>query len=259
MADVWEIAGGEVAISVGESVERGICDENTLLVDNGAGKTVDTEKLLSYEPDLVIFSLDIEGQCKAAEILRKNKIPVAGMRIDNFEDYMKALEIATVILDTPENKKLYGDDITQQIEEIKLKACASSYLPEVLFIRSGSTASSAKAKKSDDNFAAAILKDLCCINIADDAETLLDSLSLEEILLRDPSHIFISIMGDEWAGKAYMESLLLSESWKQLSAVKNGNIHYLPKELFHYKPCEKWAEAYQYLYEILYSGDKVEK
>ena len=259
LADVWELAGGDVAITVGESIERGICDENVLLVDAGAGKTIDVELLLAYEPDFVIYSLDVEAQVKAAEVLKKNKIPTAGMRIDGVEDYIKALTICTSLLDNEENLKKYGEDILQEIEDIRNKAILSSYMPTVLFIRSGSSSSSAKAKKADDNFAAKMLEDLGCINIADEEEILLDNLSIEEILLKNPSHIFISIMGDEEAGKAYMQSLITSESWKELSAVTNGNVHYLPKDLFHYKPCERWAESYEYLYEILYSGEIIEE
>ncbi len=54
LADVWQTAGGEVAITVGESVERGFVPEGTPLVDGGAGKTINQELLLSYEPDFVI-------------------------------------------------------------------------------------------------------------------------------------------------------------------------------------------------------------
>ena len=259
LADVWTLAGGEVAITVGESVERGICSENVLLVDTGAGKIIDTELLISYKPDFVIYSLDIDAQCKVADILEKNNITTAGMRLDSIEDYMKALTICTSLLDADENMKLYGDDVLSKIEEIKMKTVLQSYAPTVLFIRSGSTASSAKAKRAEDNFAAKTLEELGCINIADEAEILLDSLSLEEILLQNPEFIFISIMGDETDGRNYMENLLLSEGWKELTAVKNGNVHYLPKDLFHYKPCERWAESYEYLYEILYSGGKIEK
>ena len=61
-ADVWETAGGRVDITVGESVERGFAPEDVLLVDDGAGKTINQELLLSYEPDFVICSADLEEQ-----------------------------------------------------------------------------------------------------------------------------------------------------------------------------------------------------
>ena len=39
--------------------------------------------------------------------------------------------------------------------------------------------------------------------------------------------------------------------WTQLDAVKNGRVHYLDKQRFHFKPNEKWAEAYDYITELL--------
>ena len=41
------------------------------MVDDGAGKTINQELLLSYEPDFVICSADLEEQVKTAEFLRK--------------------------------------------------------------------------------------------------------------------------------------------------------------------------------------------
>ena len=59
-------------------------------------------------------------------------------------------------------------------------------------------------------------------------------------------------MGDEEAGKSYMESLISDPVWQNLTAVKEGRVHQLPKELFQYKPNARWGEAYAYLIELLY-------
>ena len=82
-------------------------------------------------------------------------------------------------------------------------------------------------------------------------ENLLDGLSFEEILIQDPDHIFITTMGDTDAAISYIQSLLKQPQWQSLHAVKNGNVHILPKDLFQYKPNAKWAEAYQYLINII--------
>lgn len=250
LCDVWLSAGGEIGITVGESVERGFCSEDVLLVDKSAGKTIDTELLIAYEPDLVICSSDIQGQREAAEILKSAGIPVLQVRLDSFEDYLKALEAFTKITGKAENYTLYGQELSKNIELIKEKA-KDREEKKILFIRSGSSASSAKAKKAEDNFAAAILQELGCYNIADEAELLLDGLSIEEILKANPDHIFISVMGDESTGKAYMTKVMSAPSWQSLDAVKKGNVHFLPKELFHYKPCSKWDKAYEYIDNIL--------
>ena len=41
LADVWVTAGGEVDITVGETLEQGFAADTAVLVDSGAGKTID--------------------------------------------------------------------------------------------------------------------------------------------------------------------------------------------------------------------------
>ena len=69
LADLWITAGGNVDITVGETVERGFVDANVLLVDDGAGKTVNLERLVAAQPDLVLYSSDLSGQAECAQAL----------------------------------------------------------------------------------------------------------------------------------------------------------------------------------------------
>ena len=250
LAECWIEAGGEVYVTVGESVERGLVKEETELVDKGAGKTVDTEKLISLEPDFVICSADIASHRDVASALKKAKIPVAMLRMDTFEDYLTILRTLTKITGKTENYEQFGENAKSEIEQI-ISGEKRENNPKILFVRSGSSYSSAKAKKADDNFAAKILEDLGCVNIADKAETLLDNLSAEVILKENPQYIFVSVMGDYDNSKAYMQELLAKKEYASLDAVKNGRVYFLPKELFQYKPCGRWAESYRYVSSIL--------
>lgn len=250
LAECWIEAGGEVYVTVGESVERGLVKEETELVDKGAGKTVDTEKLISLEPDFVICSADIASHRDVASALKKAKIPVAMLRMDTFEDYLTILRTFTKITGKTENYEQFGENAKSEIEQI-ISGEKRENNPKILFVRSGSSYSSAKAKKADDNFAAKILEDLGCINIADKAEVLLDNLSAEVILKENPQYIFVSVMGDYDNSKAYMQELLAKKEYASLDAVKNGRVYFLPKELFQYKPCGRWAESYRYISSIL--------
>ena len=83
-AEVWKLAGGEVSVTVGESVERGFADKNAVLVDEGAGKTINTELLVDAQPDFVICSADIAAQAEAAELLNNADIPAACFHVDTF-------------------------------------------------------------------------------------------------------------------------------------------------------------------------------
>lgn len=250
LAECWIEAGGEVYVTVGESVERGLVKEETELVDKGAGKTIDTEKLISLEPDFVICSADIASHRDVASALKKAKIPVAMLRMDTFEDYLTILRTLTKITGKTENYEQFGENAKSEIEQI-ISGGKRENNPKILFVRSGSSYSSAKAKKADDNFAAKILEDFGCINIADKAEVLLDNLSAEVILKENPQYIFVSVMGDYDNSKAYMQELLAKKEYASLDAVKNGRVYFLPKELFQYKPCGRWAESYRYISSIL--------
>ncbi len=250
-AELWQLSGGEVYASVGDSQKRGFCGGEVLLLDKGAGREISTELLLSYEPDFIIGTADFEGQRKACEAARNAGIPTALFKVETFEDYLYMLKICTDINENQEAYEKYGVEVGEEIDTIKA-AVKNEEPKNILFIRAGSQASSTKAKRAEDHFAAAILKELGAFNIADNAKVLVDGLSLEEVIRENPDEIFIVPQGDENAAKNYMESVFESEGWKSLDAVKNKKYYFLPKELFNYKPNAGYAESYRYLAKLLY-------
>lgn len=254
LADLWVTAGGSVDITVGESVERGFADVDVILVDDGAGKTINLEALIAAEPDFVLYSSDIAGQLECADALRAAGIPAAGFAVETFEDYLELLAICTEILDTPENYQTYGVQVKQRVDAMIAVAQAQENQPDILFVRAGSSAKVTKAKTAENHFVCGMLKELGTYNIAERAPILLDGLSTEEILLSDPDYILFTTMGDEAAGAAYMRSLVEDPVWQSMTAVKEDRVYPLPKELFQYKPNSRWDEAYAYLIELLY-GD----
>ena len=251
LADLWITAGGSVQITVGETLERGFLEE-AVLVDAGAGKTVDLERLIAQKPELVICSAELAGQLECAEALRAVGIPTAAFSVETFEDYLRVLKLATELLDTPQRYETYGEALRQEAERIVSEARAREEAPRVLFVRAGSSARYTKAKTAKDHFVGVMLVELGAENIADKAPILLEGLSTEEVLLSDPDAILFTTMGDEAAGVAYMESLLEDPVWSSLRAVREGRVYQLPKELFQYKPNSRWPEAYAYLTELLY-------
>lgn len=251
LADLWTLAGGEVAITVGETVERGITSGDVLLVDAGAGKTVNTELLLSSGPELIIGSADVAAHVECVALARQVGIPAVLFRVESFADYLRVLGIMTDLTGNAEAYVQSGLDLKEKIDTL-LATERSGEAPRVLFLRAGSSARSTKAKNADGHFAAAMLSELGAVNIADEARVLIDTLSMEAILKADPDCILITTMGDEAAARAYIESLLTEPTWQSLRAVREGRVHILPKELFQYKPCDAWYEAYKYLSELIY-------
>ncbi len=252
-AQIWTCAGGQVGVTVGESIERGFVSADAVLVDGGAGKSIDMELLLSAQPDFVIGSADIPAQVEACKNAALAGIPAALFQVDTVADYLTMLKICTDITENTEAYTTYGIQVQQQVNQI-LSAVkdANTAGKKILFIRAGSQYSATKAKRAPENFVCTMLQQLGAYNIADDADILLDGLSLEAVMLQDPEHIFLTTMGAEVAAKSYIEDLFSQDGWKDLQAVKTGNYTFLDKELFHFKPNARWAEAYEILAELLY-------
>ena len=119
----------------------------------------------------------------------------------------------------------------------------------MLLIRAFSSGIKAKA---EEELAGAILKDLGCKNIADEHPSMLEDLSLEEVIAADPDYIFVTTMGKEEAALSFLEGMIeANPAWESLTAIKEGRFHVLPKDLFHYKPNHRWGESYEYLGELL--------
>ena len=251
-AEIWQLAGGEVAVTVGEAVERGFADSGVTLVDEGAGKSINTELLIAAKPDLVIVSSDIPAQAQTAQLLRSAGIPAAQLRVESFDDYLRVLKICTDITGNADAYRLHGTEVQAQIRQIFAEIPRTGEKPQILFVRAGSSEKSTKAKTAAEHFACVMLDELGSVNIADAAPVLIDGLSIEEILTADPAIIFVTAMGDEAATKANFGAVLDTPAWQGVRAVQEGRVHWLPKELFQYKPNARWAEAYRMLAEILY-------
>lgn len=250
-AEMWTLAGGDVKITVGESIERGFAPEGTPLVDAGAGKTIDREALLAAEPDLVIASADIAAQAELAAYLDTVGIPCALFRVDCFADYERAMTHLCAITGRADlfeqNVAVVGAEIEKILADVDKSAA-----PRILFVRCGSSYGATKAKVASENFVCKMLEELGAVNIADAAPELSDGLALEAILAADPEAIFFSTMGNEQKSRAYMDSVLAGEAWQTLSAVREGRYVYLDKNLFQFKPNSRWGEAYKFLAEYLY-------
>ena len=253
-AEVWLLAGGTIAATVNDAWEDFDLDLGPEVKNLGKYNAVSTEMLFSSDADLVIASGSTKKHVELKDTLEAAGVPVLYFEINEFSDYLRALKACTQITGRPDLYKKNGTKIQEQIEKIKVSAAESaktSGAPKVLFIRAA--ASGIHAKGSTGTVLGPMLKDLGCVNIADGSE-LLDKLSMEMIIKEDPDMIFIVQQGsdDEGTKKTISEALTSNPAWSGLKAVKEGEVHYLEKSLYHFKPNARWAEAYEKLEKIIY-------
>lgn len=249
-AQTWVLAGGELAAVTQDAIDEkreGIPED---ILNLGDLHNPSAETIISLNPDFVIMSANVSGQVDLYDILKDANINVAYFDVETFDDYLNMLNICTDITGRKDLYEKNGLDVKNKIDDT-IASCKGKESPTVLFIRAYSTG--AKAKNST-SMTGHMLVDLGCTNIADLQPSLLEDLSMEEIIKQDPDFIFVTTMGSsDQAAIDYLKKEVESNpAWNELSAVKNGRYIILDKALFHYKPNARWSESYEILADYLY-------
>lgn len=249
LAEIWQLAGGELYGITNDAYDGHALDIPDDVKNYGDVKNPSVESMVADGVDFAIMSGGIANQIKLEEVLSSSGITTAYFDVENFEDYLFALKICTEITGRDDLYMQNGESVRDRVEG-SIQRAQEKEGQQILLLRAFSSGVNAKGS---DNMTGRMLSDLGCVNIADSETSLLENLSLEAILLADPDFIFITTMGDEAAAvEQYENTLAVNPAWQELTAVKNNRVYILPKDMFHYKPNNRWGEAYEYLEEILF-------
>lgn len=256
-AEVWQLAGGQIIATADDAWDDFALELPEDAVNLGGTKHLSLELLLAANPDFILASTNTRQNLEFRETLEATSIPVAYFDVFDFEDYLRLLDVCTEITGCKDRYETYGTAVEKEIQGVVEKSrlrLQNREAPKVLFLRA--SASSVHVKNSEGVILGDILKALGCINIADSDATLLENLSMEQILEADPDFIFVVQQGDNATGtREYVRQFLQEHpAWAQLTAVKNGNVHFMEKSLFGLKPNHRWGQAYAEVEEILANG-----
>jgi len=251
LARVWQLAGGILVGTTQDAFNNGIAEGN-IVVNIGSLHDPNLEQILALEPDLVILSANLAGNVRLYEPLSTLGITVVYFAVDSFEDYLATLQHCANIIGRQDLAERYGTTLRLRIDKLRGQA-KNETSPTILLLRASSTGIEAR---NSNTMAGNMLKNMQVINIADSETSLLDNLSMEVIIQEDPDFIFAVTMGtsEEDALQTLEDILFSNPAWASLSAVQNGRYIMLPRDLFHLQPNDRWAEAYEMLWEILYAN-----
>ena len=253
LADIWVLSGGELCAAAEDAWEDFELDLGSA-VNIGGAHSPSLELLVSASPDFVIASASTASNVEMKDSLEAMGIAVAYFDVDNFDDYLHMLDVCTDITGKKELYETNGLRLEAQIESVRQKY-AEAELParerKVLLLRTSS--SSVKAKGSRGTVLGEMLADMGCINIADNDESLLESLSIEAVIREEPYRIFVVTMGSdtETALRSLENMINENPAWGGLEAIKEGRMYVMDKTLFNLKPNDRWVQAYEALYERL--------
>ena len=253
-AQIWQLAGGQVAATADDAWDDLQLELPETCVNLGNTKELSLELLLSAQPDFVLASSNTRQNVEWKETLEAAGITTAYFEVSDFQDYLNLLQLATSITGREDLYETNGLEVERQIQAVLEKSRNRGTSPKVLCMRA--SASMVTVKNSQDNVLGEMLQSLGCVNIADSDSSLLENLSIEKILEEDPDYIFIVQRGDDEAGmKAFVENMMQENpAWQQLTAVREGRLFFMDKNLYNLKPNHRWGEAYGKLEEILENG-----
>lgn len=252
-ADVWLLSGGKLCAAA-EDAWDDFALELPGAVSIGGAHSPSLEALLAANPDFVIGSASTAADVEMQAALESAGVPVAYFDVDSFSDYLAMLDVCTDITGRKDLYEQNGLVLQEQIAAIREEVAAANLSKEersILLLRASS--GFVKAKGSEGTVLGEMLADLGCINLADGDRALLEDLSVESVIQREPRHIFVVTMGDDTAKAMENLTRMLEENpaWGGLSAVREGRLHIMDRRLFNIKPNVRWAESYEILGDIL--------
>lgn len=250
-AQVLDLAGGQAVAAPDDAwVDLGVpMGEDA--VNLGSTKNLSLEALFAAEPDLVLASVNSRHHLQWQQTLEAAGISVAYFEASDFEGYLRLLEFCTGLTGRADLYERHGLGVQRQIARVQERAQARGTSPKVLYLRISGTG--VRAKNSMGTVLGQMLLKLGCVNIADTDESLLEHLSMEHILLEDPDYIFVVQQGDDTEGAQAQLRQFFEENpaWASLTAVREGRVYQLDKQLYNLKPNARWGEAYEKLEELL--------
>lgn len=250
--DLWYMAGGTAIGRV--SGTENVPPEAEDIAELGSIGSPNIERIIALQPDLIIMSSTMQAHRDLKDVFDQNKIPYLYVNCMVYDDFIDYLDLFTRMTGREDIFKTGIADINHRIKDI-IDMVSGQKKPRVLMLFS--TARSVQCELTN-GLDGDMINMLGAENIASDAsvgDATRVEFSMERIVERDPDIILIATMGDvEKCKERIKEDIESSQAWAGLRAVKEGNIHYLPKDLFIYKPNARYPEAIEYLAKILYPG-----
>ncbi len=253
LTQLWYCAGGTAVGIPFVKAKETLPPEARNLPSIGQVTAPNAEKLLALRPSLVLFTVKHEKHRALRGILERSGIESVYLDYTNYSDFLEILDFFCRLNGSSLERTPLAEGIVKEVDSICRKAKSLKPLRfAVLF-----AASRGFALEKNGVNAAHMLTMLGGKNIVTEPGTSRIPFSLERFLLEDPEIIFIITMGP--TGKIQRkvaQELMEQPAWKQLRAVKNGRVHFLPVERYLYLPGMRFPEAFRHLAGLMYPGEE---
>ncbi len=253
---VWALAGGTV-VGVPQITDNNLLPEKWReLPVIGSATLPNIEKILTLEPDLVILASKVGRHQRAAEVLTQAGVTAVCVDYDNYRDFAALLKLfcelnSQKLEEVPEARKVM-EHVSEICREAQVQAAQRTLRSAVVF-----ASAAGFALESEQTNTGMMLEMLGTENILKVSGHNRVPFSYEKLLLEDPEVIFIITMGDEQKlQEKFDREFRHQPAWNSLQAARNNRVHYLPAKWFLYTPAQEFPEAFEYLFNLLYSENR---
>lgn len=252
--DAWVLSGGALAGSVTDPfADEGACADADI-VNLGSHRYPNMELLFSLEPDFVLLSSSVSAHFDIAATLERAGIACAFFDTPDWRGYMESIRIFTRLTGCEDIYEMQKQAVEQPIgKHIAAAQAIDAHYGKTTALLLRADSAAVKAKGSENTVAGNILRDMGFVNLADGDSPLAENLSMENIIIDDPDWIFLITGGTDTRAAMTVFSALITDNpaWNTLTAVREGRFVILDRQLFHYHPNARWAEAYEHILKLI--------
>ena len=204
------------------------------------------EKIAEVNPDALAVPLSFQ---QYAENISEQGTKIVYTQANSVADIMNTIEIFGDIFDKKLDAEKVIQTIQKDIEEVEKIDPVKTLL---VYGAPGTYLAALPNSLSGDLLEKAGGENIASDFIQEENYPQYASLSIEKIIERNPEMIMLITHGEPEAVKvAFEEEMSENAAWKNLDAVKNGNVVVLPSHLFGTNPGTKVSEALQVMVESL--------
>lgn len=186
----------------------------------GGFKTVDIEKVVSLNPDLVLATGGV--QTDAVQKLRELGLIVVVVDARDIDGILENLRLVGRITDRNKEAESLIENMVKKIDAIKKERAGKREKPSVIYIIWGDPLMVA----GPDTFASDLIELAGGENAFSDAALQYPAVSMESVIERDPQ----AIIASDHIG-IDLKGLKNATEWREVSAVKNNNLYTIDADI----------------------------
>lgn len=237
VALVPSITGTVVAIGAADRLAGRTDFDHGPAVDSlpsiGGGLDPSVETLVSLRPDLVL-GWETSGRPELRDRLTALGIPVFAIKTEDTTDVFRAIRNVGRLTGRTRAADSLAASLRRELEEVRASV-AGAARPSVFFMAWNDPPLTA----GPNTFVSQVIEIAGGRNVFADATALWPTVSLEEIVRRQPDYVVVPV-GEEGSGK--LDELRRSTGWRELRALQQGRGVRVPSDVVN-QPGPGLAEA----------------